>query len=258
LTPFGGEDKAGALVSGATPGWYPDPSGQAAWRYWDGSAWTAHQSPASPAPSPAPVPEPPFALVSDSTLIYLFAPRFAKPRPLVGLRVPCPPSRVDGPRVASEMLGVAWWSLREAGAVRIESAVGERKTRLQALLLNPEAGSHRRSVESLEAALLRLLRGGGGRANLGGMNSHFHSSPEAPYGSHEIANFARTEGAAAGYVVFSRSSALTVRGDCDRIARLAPQFDALWERWQRFAQAEQPLHALLMQDAASSVPGYWG
>jgi hypothetical protein len=245
-------------MSTAAPGWYPDPSGQAAWRYWDGSAWTAHQSPGAPAASPAPAPEPALPLVSDSTLIYLFASRFAKPRPVVGLRVPCPPKRVDGPRVASEMLGVAWWSLREAGAVRIETAVGQRKTRLQAVLLDPAAGSDRRGGQSLETNLVRLVMGEGGRANLGGMNRHFQSSDEAPYGSHEIARFARFEGAAGGYVSALAPAGLPLRGDCGRIARLEPQFNALWERWQRFAQAEQPLHALLMQDAASSVPGYWG
>ena len=27
------------------PGWYADPSGVAAWRYWDGRTWTAHTAP---------------------------------------------------------------------------------------------------------------------------------------------------------------------------------------------------------------------
>jgi hypothetical protein len=245
-------------VSTAAPGWYPDPSGQAAWRYWDGAAWTAHQSPAAPSAPDASAPEAALPLDSDSTLIYLFGARFAKPRPLVGLRVPCPPRRVDGPRVASEMLGVAWWSLREAGAVRLESAVGERKTRLQAVLLDAAAGSDRRGGQSLETALVHLAMREGNRANVGGMNSHFQSSEEGPYGSHEIARFARIEAAAGGYVSALAPGGLPLRGDCERIARLAPRFDALWERWQRFAQTEQPLHALLMQDAASSVPGYWG
>ena len=31
-------------VSGPPPGWYPDPGNGAAVRYWDGAAWTAHQS----------------------------------------------------------------------------------------------------------------------------------------------------------------------------------------------------------------------
>jgi len=38
--------------TGSTPiprGWYPDPSGTTAWRWWDGSAWTEHTS--APAPS---------------------------------------------------------------------------------------------------------------------------------------------------------------------------------------------------------------
>jgi hypothetical protein len=29
----------------AVAGWYPDPGGEPHWRYWDGSAWTAHTTP---------------------------------------------------------------------------------------------------------------------------------------------------------------------------------------------------------------------
>jgi hypothetical protein len=31
------------------PGWYPDPAGQRAWRWWDGYRWTEHSSDPSPA-----------------------------------------------------------------------------------------------------------------------------------------------------------------------------------------------------------------
>jgi hypothetical protein len=31
----------------AAPGWHPDPTGAASWRYWDGRAWTAKTGPAS-------------------------------------------------------------------------------------------------------------------------------------------------------------------------------------------------------------------
>jgi hypothetical protein len=37
------------------PGWYPDPSGQHAWRWWDGQQWTEHAS--TPAQSPMPSPQ---------------------------------------------------------------------------------------------------------------------------------------------------------------------------------------------------------
>lgn len=32
------------------PGWYPDPSGQAPFRYWDGTRWTEHTNQGAPAP----------------------------------------------------------------------------------------------------------------------------------------------------------------------------------------------------------------
>lgn len=58
-----------SAVSSPPPGWYPDPSGRAPFRYWDGERWTEHTdqgtapspSPASPAaPAPATtVPPPP-------------------------------------------------------------------------------------------------------------------------------------------------------------------------------------------------------
>jgi hypothetical protein len=32
------------------PGWYTDPSGTFAWRWWDGSSWTPHTAPHAPAP----------------------------------------------------------------------------------------------------------------------------------------------------------------------------------------------------------------
>src|SRR5205085_3996690 len=102
-------------MSAPSPGWYADPSGQGVWRYWDGAAWTEHRSPAAPPAAPAPAPEPLLPPLGDSTLLYLFASRLYKGRPLVGLRVPCPPRRVNGPQLATEMLALAWWSLREAG-----------------------------------------------------------------------------------------------------------------------------------------------
>ncbi len=38
---------------GVPPGWYADPSGQAAWRWWNGTQWTEHaSSPAGPPPVP--------------------------------------------------------------------------------------------------------------------------------------------------------------------------------------------------------------
>jgi hypothetical protein len=44
----------------APPGWYPDPSGATAWRWWDGYQWTGHVSPpiAQP-PFPSAPPQPP-------------------------------------------------------------------------------------------------------------------------------------------------------------------------------------------------------
>jgi hypothetical protein len=47
-------------MSGETPspsvpaGWYPDPTQPGTQRYWDGSQWTEHRAPLSPAPASAP------------------------------------------------------------------------------------------------------------------------------------------------------------------------------------------------------------
>lgn len=48
------------MTTPPTPaGWYPDPDGSGGQRYWDGSVWTEHRSPAPPpAPAPTPAPEP--------------------------------------------------------------------------------------------------------------------------------------------------------------------------------------------------------
>src|SRR5262245_61586995 len=50
-----------AMTSPPTPaGWYRDPDGTGGQRYWDGSAWTEHRSPATPAqPEPRAPAEPP-------------------------------------------------------------------------------------------------------------------------------------------------------------------------------------------------------
>jgi hypothetical protein len=49
------------MTTPPTPaGWYPDPDGSGGQRYWDGSGWTEHRSPATPEPpEPTPPAEPP-------------------------------------------------------------------------------------------------------------------------------------------------------------------------------------------------------
>src|SRR6476620_4302306 len=49
------------MTTPPTPaGWYPDPDGSGGQRYWDGSAWTEHRSPATPEPTAPTTPaEPP-------------------------------------------------------------------------------------------------------------------------------------------------------------------------------------------------------
>jgi hypothetical protein len=37
------------MTQTVSPGWYPDPSGQPGVRWWDGTQWTSHTQPASPA-----------------------------------------------------------------------------------------------------------------------------------------------------------------------------------------------------------------
>jgi hypothetical protein len=54
------------MTTPPTPaGWYPDPDGSGGQRYWDGSAWTEHRSPAAhPTPEPS---EPPAAPVAPAS-----------------------------------------------------------------------------------------------------------------------------------------------------------------------------------------------
>lgn len=42
------------VPSGPPPGWYQDPTAQAALRWWDGSRWTGHTSVTAPQPSIGP------------------------------------------------------------------------------------------------------------------------------------------------------------------------------------------------------------
>jgi hypothetical protein len=129
---------------------------------------------------------------------------------------------------------------------------------LQAVILDPTAGSDGRSHQSLESVLVGLAVREGNRLHVGGIKAHFHSGDEAPYTSSEIAKYARAEASRYGFLAGYVSAGAPLNADCKRIAQYKPRFDAVWERWNRFAAAEAPLHGALIADAASSVPGYWG
>ena len=52
------------MTTPPTPaGWYPDPDGSGGQRYWDGSTWTEHRSPAAPASAELPGTEQPTVVV---------------------------------------------------------------------------------------------------------------------------------------------------------------------------------------------------
>src|SRR5688500_10866251 len=55
------------------PGWYPDPSGQAAWRWWNGTEWTANASGPAGAATPSPFTKTPAQLVEQETKTARFA-----------------------------------------------------------------------------------------------------------------------------------------------------------------------------------------
>jgi Domain of unknown function (DUF4352)/Protein of unknown function (DUF2510) len=52
-------------------GWYPDPDGSGGQRYWDGSQWTEHRSPAAPEPTEPPPPAEPQASEQPTTVVPL-------------------------------------------------------------------------------------------------------------------------------------------------------------------------------------------
>ena len=60
------------MTTPRTPaGWYPDPDGSGGQRYWDGSAWTEHQSPATPAPAEPTAPDEPPDTEQPTTVVPL-------------------------------------------------------------------------------------------------------------------------------------------------------------------------------------------
>jgi outer membrane biosynthesis protein TonB len=52
-------------------GWYPDPDGSGGQRYWDGSVWTEHRSPAAPEPTAPTAPAEPPASEQPTTVVPL-------------------------------------------------------------------------------------------------------------------------------------------------------------------------------------------
>ncbi|MDT5186690.1 MAG: hypothetical protein QOI29_4848 [Mycobacterium sp.] len=60
------------MTTPPTPaGWYPDPDGSGGQRYWDGSQWTEHRSPAAPEPTEPPPPAEPPASEQPTTVVPL-------------------------------------------------------------------------------------------------------------------------------------------------------------------------------------------
>jgi Domain of unknown function (DUF4352)/Protein of unknown function (DUF2510) len=64
---------APAVTTPATPaGWYPDPDGSGGQRYWDGSGWTEHRSPATEEPAQSqPAAASPESDAGPTSVIYL-------------------------------------------------------------------------------------------------------------------------------------------------------------------------------------------
>jgi uncharacterized protein DUF4352/uncharacterized protein DUF2510 len=58
------------MTTPPTPaGWYPDPDGSGGQRYWDGSAWTEHRSPAAHEPTEPPAPAQPPGSEQPTTVV---------------------------------------------------------------------------------------------------------------------------------------------------------------------------------------------
>jgi hypothetical protein len=72
------------MTTPPTPaGWYPDPDGSGGQRYWDGSTWTEHRSPAVAAPAPAEEPAAEFPASEQATSVVSLPdqPTTVVPRP---------------------------------------------------------------------------------------------------------------------------------------------------------------------------------
>ncbi|MEU4695094.1 DUF2510 domain-containing protein [Actinoplanes sp. NPDC023714] len=85
-------------ASGAPAGWYADPHGLPALRWWDGREWTSHIQPGAPATPPAaPFPSVPFPAGPFPAGPFPAAPFPAAPFPAAPTGTPLPGSHVEAP-----------------------------------------------------------------------------------------------------------------------------------------------------------------
>jgi len=92
-----GDERPGELVDSANDsdipaGWYPDPDGKPADRYWDGTAWSSQTRPQTPVVAPPPAPAPSstprqFVVPVTETVRPPFVPATSEPRSYNGLIV---------------------------------------------------------------------------------------------------------------------------------------------------------------------------
>ena len=219
---------------------------------------------ATPAPPPRlPRRAEPGETPSPSLLAYLFADRILEPDGALGLAapVPCTDRQVEAADLAAVLFAVAFWSLRERGAVRLELGrrrllVGRR--RLEVTRIRAE------SRVSLEGAVMDMPNTdpdalvdedtSGKPGPLGNVRdvicAWFKTTCEDP--EWKVVSMVLQEAAELG-LASQDGEQERHRLHCDAVTAERAAFDAFAARWRRFEEGEAAICSALRRECASGI-----
>lgn len=207
-------------------------------------------------------------MAHPSLLMYLFADRFFPPKGWrhVGVQVPCKDDvEVRLEPLAGAMVAAAFWSLRDAGLVHLELSKRKRMlvmpTTRVAARLTADPGQR----PGLEGVLVDQLREGRDDHAHALVRNWFDGDVEDPHSdviaveteaAIELGLIHLLEVDAGRGKIAAKVFGSTVQKtepQCHLIAGLEAEAMAVHDRWQRFAAAEQPLHAALVDQCESAL-----
>lgn len=184
--------------------------------------------------------------VGPAILLYLFADAEIPKDTAVtrAVKVPCTEASVQRAALAIELVAIALWNLREAGAVTMRYETRRRRlfgSRNVALVA--ATGSSAPGPSHIEASILDAC---------GTEESEVSSTVYRWYAGNvpvpDLTLIQAVAAAASESGLIEPGAEEPNRGSkpgdpgCDRIAALRPAFDELIERWRRFKSTEHDLH----------------